>query len=113
ARARARVRLRETIVAADLVASALSKLSSSPPEFAVELPPAPPAGTATASVELPSGELAVFVVSEGGARPARVRIRGPSSALVAALPEILVGDRIDDVIPVITGLGLVGTEVDR
>ncbi len=112
-RARARVRLRETIAAGELCALALTKLASAPAETRLELPAAPPAGMATASLELPSGELSILVAADGGPRPSRVRIRGPSAALAAALDEILVGDRIDDVIPVITGLGLVGTEIDR
>jgi NADH:ubiquinone oxidoreductase subunit D len=113
ARARAHVRLREAAASADLTALALGKLSSASSETKLALPEAPPAGTAIASLELPSGELALLAVSDGGDKPVRVRMRGPSSALAAALPEILVGDRIDDVIPVITGLGLVGTEIDR
>lgn len=114
-RARARVRLLEAIAAAEIVERALVRLADAPPEVKIDLetPVKPPAGHATASLELPAGELALLVVSDGGERPARVRIRGPSSALAAALPELLVGDRIDDVIPVISSLGLIGTEVDR
>jgi NADH:ubiquinone oxidoreductase subunit D len=112
-RARGRVRLREAVASAELVERALLMLADAPPEVRVDCPPVPPAGHATASLELPSGELTLLAVADGGERPVRVRIRGPSSALAAALPELLVGDRIDDVIPVISSLGLVGTEVDR
>jgi NADH:ubiquinone oxidoreductase subunit D len=116
ARARARVRLNETIAAADVVERALQRLSQAPPDVAMApgaVPDAPPAGRASASLELPNGELNVVVVSDGGPRPVRVRMRGASSALAAALPEILVGDRIDDVIPVLSGLDIIGTELDR
>lgn len=112
-RARTRVRLQETIAAADVVERALSRLAHSPEAFATPVPDRPPPGKANASLELPNGELSVFVVSDGGDRPTRVRIRGASSALAAALPEILVGDRLDDVIPVLSGLDLIGAEMDR
>lgn len=113
ARARARVRLHEAIASAALVGRALKLLATTSADVRISVPDVPPAGHGTASIELPSGELAVTAVSDGGERPVRVRIHGPSSALAAALPEILVGDRIDDVIPVLTGLGLVGAELDR
>lgn len=114
-RARARVRLLESIASAELVERALARLAEVPADVRLEVdrPLRPPAGHATASLELPAGELTIFVLSDGGERPARVRVRGPSSALAAALPELLVGDRIDDVIPVVSSLGLIGTEVDR
>jgi len=120
ARARARVRLHEAIASADLVHAALGRLASAPPETRLDAADVVPrAGTAVASLEVPSGELVVVAVASAGdddaarERPRRARMRGPSSALVAALPDFLVGDRIDDVVPVLIGLGLVGTEIDR
>jgi NADH-quinone oxidoreductase subunit D len=112
-RARTRVRLREAIAAADVVERALARLAQAPPAHAVAVPTAPPPGRATASLELPNGELTLLVVSDGSDRPFRLRLRGPSSALAAALPAFLVGDRIDDVIPVLSGLDLIGPEIDR
>ncbi|MCC7070511.1 MAG: hypothetical protein IT383_04255 [Deltaproteobacteria bacterium] len=118
ARCRGRVRIDEILTAGDAALRALERLADAPPEHVLEdqalaEPLTPPPGVATASLELASGELAVAVVADGSDRPRRARIRGPSAALVAALPEILVGDRVDDVIPVLLGLGLTGTEVDR
>lgn len=116
-RARMRVRLRETLAAADVVERALQRLATAPADTSVPVAAmdngAPPAGRASAALELSNGELGVVVVSDGGPRPLRVRLKGASTALVAALPEILVGDRIDDVIPVLVGLDVVGTELDR
>lgn len=118
ARCRGRVRLDEIVHAGDAALRALARLADAPADFALDDPALaeplkPVASVATASLELASGELTVMVASDGGERPRRARVRGPSSALAAALPEILVGGRIDDVIPVVQGLGLVGTEVDR
>lgn len=74
---------------------------------------APAAGLSVASAELPSGELSFLVESEGGPCPSRVRVRTPSFFLAAALSRVLVGARLDEVVPVLLSLGLVGTEVDR
>lgn len=116
ARARGRVRLKEAIASIGLLRDALGRVRAAPAAFRLELEDngtKPPPGLASASLESPGGELTMLVVSDGGARPAHARIRGPSSALVAALPAFLVGDRIDDVVPVISSLGLVGAEADR
>ncbi|OGQ09307.1 MAG: hypothetical protein A2138_17985 [Deltaproteobacteria bacterium RBG_16_71_12] len=118
ARCRGRVRLDEILHGGDAALRALARLASAPPEVLLDDPAladplAPPPGTASASLELASGELSVTVVSDGTDKPRRARLRGPSAALAAALPEILVGDRVDDVVPVLLGLGLTGTEVDR
>lgn len=118
ARCRGRVRLEEILHGGDAALRALDRLASTPPDVllqdaALAEPLTPPPGTAAASIELPSGELSILVVSDGSDKPRRARLRGPSTALVAALPEILVGDRVDDVVAVLMGLGLSGTEVDR
>jgi NADH-quinone oxidoreductase subunit D len=121
ARARSRVRLEESIASIGLIGRALERLPAAGAEWRMQDAPwpdagdapAPPPGTAVAALEAPSGELCCSVVSDGSERPRRVRVRGPSAPLFAALPELLAGARIDDVVPVLLGLGLVGTEIDR
>lgn len=118
ARWRGRVRLEEIQKAGDAALRALQRLGDAPAELRLEDaaladPLRPPAAVASASLELASGELTITVAADGSDLPRRARVRGPSSALAAALPEILVGGRIDEVVPVVQGLGLVGTEVDR
>lgn len=73
----------------------------------------PPAGRATASVEVPAGELAILVETDGGATPRRARLRTPSFPLCAALPRLLVGARLDEVVPILQSLGMSGSEIDR
>jgi NADH:ubiquinone oxidoreductase subunit D len=56
-----------------------------------------PKGRGLGVVEAPGGELLCSVVSDGTARPRRVRLRGPDSAHAAALPDLLLGCRPEDV----------------
>ncbi|OGK09262.1 MAG: NADH dehydrogenase [Candidatus Riflebacteria bacterium RBG_13_59_9] len=72
-----------------------------------------PAGEAYGFIEASKGELGFFVVSDGGARPQRVKIRGPSFVNLSALPEMVQGHLIADVIAVIGSIDVVLGEVDR
>jgi NADH-quinone oxidoreductase subunit D len=70
--------------------------------------------TATASLELASGELSVLLrAAEGSTSPARVRLRGPSFPLAATLRRLLTGARLDDVVPIMRSLGISGSDLDR
>jgi NADH-quinone oxidoreductase subunit D len=121
ARARTRVRWHETLRAVELVQRALATLEGlrgseaalEPPTGVSEKTARPPPGRQSGAIEAPNGELAVTLVSDGGPRPMRVRIRSPSLALLAALPRALTADRIDDVVPVLASLDILGTELDR
>jgi len=73
----------------------------------------PPAGRTSASVELPTGEFTVFLDTDGSATPRRARLRTPSFPLCAALSRLLVGARLDEVIPTLQSLRMAGTEIDR
>ncbi len=57
-----------------------------------------PPGQAYASVESPRGELAVHLVSDGGPKPYRVHMRDPSFANLQALPAMVEGGMVSDVI---------------
>ncbi len=73
----------------------------------------PPAGEAYAAIESSKGELGFFVVSDGSAKPVRVKVRGPSFVNLSALPEMVVGGLIADVVAVIGSIDIVLGEVDR
>ncbi len=75
--------------------------------------PAPPAGEAYAAVEAPKGEFGFYVKSDGTAYPARVKIRTPSFANLAALPAMIQGLFLSDVVAVIGSVDIVLGEVDR
>jgi len=73
--------------------------------------PAP--GQAYAAIESPRGELGVFVASDGSPKPLRVHFRGPSFINLQALPKLIEGKLIADVIACIGTIDIVLGEVDR
>lgn len=73
----------------------------------------PPAGEAYAAVEAPKGELGFWFVSDGSPRPWRMKIRSPSFINLQALPLMIEGRLIADVIAAIGSIDIVLGEVDR
>jgi len=73
----------------------------------------PPAGEAYFAAEGANGELGFYVVSDGGDRPYRVRCRPPCLPPVAALPRMIEGQMIADIIPTFGSVNMIGGELDR
>jgi NADH-quinone oxidoreductase subunit D len=73
----------------------------------------PPAGDAYFPVEGANGELGFYVVSDGGDRPYRVRCRPPCLPPVAALPRMIEGEMVADIIPTFGSVNMIGGELDR
>jgi NADH-quinone oxidoreductase subunit D len=73
----------------------------------------PPAGEAYVGVESPRGELGFYVVSDGSGRPIRVHERAPSFGSLQALPTIIEGGVVADVVACIASLDPIMGEVDR
>ena len=74
---------------------------------------APPPGEAFVTVESPRGELGCFVASDGSPKPLRVHFRSPSFINLQALPKLMEGQLISDVIACIGTIDIVLGEVDR
>ena len=72
-----------------------------------------PPGEAYVPVESPRGELGVYVVSDGGQRPYRAHIRDPSFANLQAVPELVTGGLIADVVAAVASVDPVMGGVDR
>jgi NADH-quinone oxidoreductase subunit D len=73
----------------------------------------PPVGEVYSSIESPKGELGFYIVSDGTNKPYRLRIRPPSFINLEALPKMVEGRLIADVIAVIGSIDIVLGEVDR
>jgi NADH-quinone oxidoreductase subunit D len=72
-----------------------------------------PEGEAYVPVEGPRGEHGVYVVSDGTNRPWRVKMRPPAFLACQALPKLIEGGMIADVIAVIGSSDVVMGDVDR
>jgi len=72
-----------------------------------------PAGDAYVPVEGPRGEHGCYVVSDGTNRPWRVKMRAPSFMAIQALPTIVQGGLIADVVAVIGSNDVVMGDCDR
>ena len=73
----------------------------------------PPQGEYYSAVEGANSELGFYVVSDGGDGPYRVRVRPPCFAIMAALPELIIGDLIADIVPTFGSINMIGGELDR
>jgi NADH-quinone oxidoreductase subunit D len=73
----------------------------------------PPAGEVWVRTESPKGELGFYLVSDGTGRPYRWRVRAPSFANLQALPRMIEGMLLADVVAAIGSIDIVLGEVDR
>jgi len=72
-----------------------------------------PKGEVYHAIEASKGELGVYMKSNGGPKPERVHFRGPSFVNLSALPDMVEGELIADVVAVIGSLDIVLGEIDR
>jgi NADH-quinone oxidoreductase subunit D len=72
-----------------------------------------PAGEAYHVIEGPRGEQGFFIVSDGSEKPYRVRFRAPSFNNLQALPQMIQGHLVADVVTIIGTLDIVLGDIDR
>ena len=73
----------------------------------------PPKGDVFVRTESPKGELGFYIVSDGSAKPYRMHVRGASFANLQALPLMIEGSFLSDVVAAIGSIDIVLGEVDR
>jgi NADH-quinone oxidoreductase subunit D len=73
----------------------------------------PPEGEVYFPVEGANGELGFYIVSDAAGQAYRVRVRPPCFAIMSALPLLLQGDMIADIIPTFGSVNMIGGELDR
>jgi NADH-quinone oxidoreductase subunit D len=73
----------------------------------------PPAGEVYTMVESPRGELGFYLVSDGSNKPYRLKVRAPSFCNLSALPKLVEGHLIADVVAIIGSIDIVLGDVDR
>ncbi|MCY4087767.1 MAG: NADH dehydrogenase (quinone) subunit D [Actinomycetia bacterium] len=72
-----------------------------------------PEGEVYVAIESPRGEMGCYLVSDGGAKPWRVKFRAPSFVALQAGPTMIQGSLIADMIAIAASLDTVMGEVDR
>ncbi len=75
--------------------------------------PRPPIGEVYVPVESPKGEKGYYFVSDGTAKPVRWRIRPPSFVNLSAIPKMVEGHLLSDVIAINASIDIVMGEIDR
>ena len=74
---------------------------------------APPRGEVYSTIEAPKGEIGFYIVSDGGPKPYRLRIRPPSFVNLQSLLTMSKGNMLADVVAIIGSLDIVLGEIDR
>jgi len=72
-----------------------------------------PAGERYTPTEGANGELGFYIVSDGGAKPYRLKVRPPCFPIFSSFPWLMQGYRVSDVIATIGGLNVIAGELDR
>ncbi|MEO5373083.1 MAG: NADH-quinone oxidoreductase subunit D [Alphaproteobacteria bacterium] len=72
-----------------------------------------PAGETYTAVEAPKGEFGVYLISDGGNRPYRCKIRPPAFVHLSAMDAMSSGHMLADMTAIIGALDIVFGEIDR
>ncbi|MCH8849491.1 MAG: NADH-quinone oxidoreductase subunit D [Chloroflexi bacterium] len=72
-----------------------------------------PEGEVYACVEGPRGEYGIYIVSKGGDKPYRLKIRPPSFCNLSALREMTIGNYVADAVAILGSIDIVLCDVDR
>lgn len=111
---RARVRLLECYESCRIVEQALDQTPGGP-VIDETLPRLirPRIGEAYDHIESARGSLGVFLVSDGGPRPYRMKVRSPAFCNLSLLSELAPGHTLSDLVVILGSLDPVFGEVDR
>ena len=72
-----------------------------------------PKGEAYAYTEAANGELGWYIVSNGTGRPYKVHCRAPGIPILSALPHMIEGELLADLIPTFDSINMIGGEVEQ
>lgn len=75
--------------------------------------PLAPAREVYGYVEGGNGEVGFYLVSDGTGRPYRLHVRAPCLALMQAIPDMIRGRMVADIIPTFDSINMIGGEIDR
>ncbi|HXV80466.1 MAG TPA: NADH-quinone oxidoreductase subunit D [Candidatus Binatia bacterium] len=72
-----------------------------------------PPGETYFAVEGGNGELGFYIVSDGGGKPYRIRVRPPCFIAMGAFHEMIKGYMVADIVPTFGMVNMIGGECDR
>ena len=72
-----------------------------------------PKGEVYSATEAANGELGFYVISDGGPRPYRIRVRPPCFPLASAYAKLVEGAMIADAVAILGSLNIIVGELDR
>jgi NADH-quinone oxidoreductase subunit D len=72
-----------------------------------------PAGEVFHRVEDPRGEMGMYMVSDGSDKPYRVKVKGPYYPTLQALPPLIIGTTVADMVSIAGSMDGCTSEVDR
>jgi len=73
----------------------------------------PKRGEVYSATEAPNGELGWYVMTDGGNRAYRVRVRPPSLMHYASVPEMISGGLLADAVACLSSVNVIAGELDR
>jgi NADH-quinone oxidoreductase subunit C/D len=73
----------------------------------------PPAGEIYSATEAANGELGFYIISDGSAKPYRVKVRPPCFAIFQSYNEVINGHMLSDAIATLGSMNVVAGELDR
>ncbi len=110
---RYKCRIEEMRESAKIIEQALDALCGGPVNLKIPPMVRPPAGDIYRAVETPRGEFGVYLVSNGGLRPWRLKLRDPTFSAISMIPKLTAGNKIADLVAIAGSLDLIMGGVDR
>ncbi len=107
------VRYNEIIQSSRIVEQALEKLKAGDIMAKIPKKIAPPKGEIYFRVESPRGELGVYIVSDGGTKPYRFKVRAPSFCNLSISEEVMKNCFMADLPAIIGSIDFILGDVDR
>jgi len=110
---RIEVRMKEILESIHIIEQCLDRIPSGPIKTEAKIPKKIPAGEAYYRVENPRGEMGMYVISDGGDKPYRVKVRGPFYATFQTLTPVLEGVYLADAVAITGSMDGCPSESDR
>jgi NADH-quinone oxidoreductase subunit D len=109
------VRLQEIEQSCRIIEQCLDMMPTRGPYIAEKMPRMLrlPAGEVYVRTENPRGEYGIYLVSKGGNKPYRLKMRSPCFCNLSALREMTIGEYLADAVMILGSIDIVLCEVDR